>query len=97
MRPLKKWMSNLICALPFVQNKRLKAMQEDTVYDGSKVEALDGWSYYVIDEVIKEVGKIYLADCPSSEKVFQLLLIVLISWPEGETTTTCVTPRTQLE
>ena len=62
-RPLKRWMSNLVCALPFVQNKiGLKAMQEDTVYDGSKVvEAIDGWSYSDIDEVIKEVGKVYLA------------------------------------
>ena len=62
-RPLKRWMSNLVCALPFVQNKiGLKAMQEDTVYDGSKVvEAIDGWSYSDIDEVIMEVGKVYLA------------------------------------
>jgi len=67
-RPLKKWMSNLVCALPFVQNKLgLKAMQEDTVYDGSKaVEALDGWEYSKIDEVIKEVGKVYLKSFPSS-------------------------------
>lgn len=60
--PLKKWMVSLVCALPFVQNKLgLKAMMEDTEYDGSGVvEALDGWGYSDVDEVIKAVGEEYL-------------------------------------
>lgn len=63
-RPLRKWMSNVICALPFVQNKMgLKAMQEDIEYDGSTVvAALNGWSYSNIEGVIKEVGEDYLGE-----------------------------------
>lgn len=67
-RPLRKWMSNVICAIPFVQNKLgLKAMQEDIEYDGSGVvEALSEWSYSDIEEVIKEVGEGYLSSSDSN-------------------------------